>query len=75
MQTIPLHEAQTRLAEIVAQLPPGGEVVLTDDGRPAARLVKEARTSWPCKAGSAKDTPHWMAPGFDAPLEDFAEGV
>jgi predicted DNA-binding antitoxin AbrB/MazE fold protein len=30
------------------------------------------QTSWPCQAGSAKDTVHWMADDFDAPLDDFA---
>jgi predicted RNase H-like HicB family nuclease len=29
------------------------------------------KNSWPCQPGSAKDIPHWMAPDFNAPLEDF----
>jgi len=33
------------------------------------------RTSWPCQAGSAKDTVHWMAEDFDAPLDDFKDSV
>jgi antitoxin (DNA-binding transcriptional repressor) of toxin-antitoxin stability system len=73
MQTISVQDAQTHLAEIIEKLPPGGEVELTDNGQPLAKLVKAARTSWPCKAGSAKDTVHWMAPDFNAPLEDFKE--
>jgi antitoxin (DNA-binding transcriptional repressor) of toxin-antitoxin stability system len=73
MPTLTLDEAQTRLREIVAGMRPGEEVVLTENGQPLARLVKTARTSWPCKAGSAKDTIHWMAPDFDAPLEEFKE--
>lgn len=73
MPTLNLDEAQTRLREIVAGLQPGEEVVLTENGQPLAKLVKTARTSWPCKAGSAKDTIHWMAPDFDAPLEEFKE--
>jgi hypothetical protein len=36
-------------------------------------LTRPPRTSWPCQPGSAKDTKHWMAPDFDAPLEDFKE--
>jgi antitoxin (DNA-binding transcriptional repressor) of toxin-antitoxin stability system len=57
----------------VAGLQPGEEVVLTDNGRPLARLVRTGRTSWPCKAGFAKDKPHWMAPDFNAPLDEFKE--
>lgn len=73
MPALNLDEAQTRLREIVAGLQPGEEVVLTENGQPLAKLVKTARTNWPCKAGSAKDTIHWMAPDFDAPLEEFEE--
>jgi antitoxin (DNA-binding transcriptional repressor) of toxin-antitoxin stability system len=57
----------------VASLQPGEEVVLTENGQPIAKLVKTARTSWPCKAGSAKDAIHWIAPDFDAPLDEFKE--
>ena len=48
-------------------LPPGGYVAL-----PLAQVKKAGRTSWPCKAGSPKGKV-WMAPDFDAPLEDFRE--
>ena len=74
MRTIPLEEAQSHLAEIIEKLTPGEEVVLSCAGRAVARLVGlEQRTSWPCKAGSAKDVICWIAPDFDAPLEEFKE--
>ncbi len=73
MSTLNLDEAQAHLREIVASLQPGEEVVLTDNGQPQAKLVKTERTSWPCKAGSAKDKVHWMAPDFNAPLDEFKE--
>jgi prevent-host-death family protein len=73
MHTVTLEEAQSHLAEIIDKLSPGEEVVLTDNGQPLAKLVRTERTSWPCKAGSAKDTVHWMAPDFNAPLEEFKE--
>ncbi len=38
MQTITLEEAQSHLAEIIEKLPPGGEVVITRDDRPVAKL-------------------------------------
>ncbi len=73
MPTVDLDEARARLREIVAGLQPGEEVVLTDNGKPLAKLVKTGRTSWPCKAGSAKGKILWIAPDFDAPLEEFRE--
>lgn len=41
--------------------------------RPLATLTRNKRTSWPCQPGTAKDKSQWMAPDFDAPLEDFKE--
>ena len=38
MPTIPLQEAQTHLAEIIDQLAPGEEILLTRDGKPVATL-------------------------------------
>ncbi|MDB5306406.1 MAG: hypothetical protein JWO38_608 [Gemmataceae bacterium] len=73
MSTLNLDEAQAHLKEIVSGLQPGEEVVLTDNGQPLAKLVKTGRTSWPCRAGSAKDKVLWIAPDFDAPLEEFKE--
>ncbi len=73
MSTLNLDEVQAHLREIVAGLQPGEEIVLTENGQPLAKLVKTSRTSWPCKAGSAKDTVHWMAPDFNAPLDEFKE--
>jgi antitoxin (DNA-binding transcriptional repressor) of toxin-antitoxin stability system len=58
---------------ILAGLQPGEEIVLTDNGQELAKIVKTVRTSWPCKAGSAKGKILYMAPDFDAPLEEFKE--
>ena len=75
MTTLNLDEAQARLREIVSALEPGEEVILTDDGQSLAKLVKTEPepTSWPCKAGSAKDKILWNSPDFDDPLEEFEE--
>lgn len=72
-RTLPLNVTQPYLTELVAGMVPGEEVVLTADGEPAAILTRPARTSWPSQPGTAKDRSMWMAPDFDAPLEDFAE--
>jgi antitoxin (DNA-binding transcriptional repressor) of toxin-antitoxin stability system len=44
--TVPLSEAKSRLDELIAQLQPGEELVLTDDAnQPVARVVGESRTA------------------------------
>ncbi len=73
MATVTLQEAQSRLPEIIQQLSPGDELVITENNRPIATLARaESKQRWPCQAGSAKGKIH-MAPDFDAPLEDFQE--
>ena len=72
-RTLPLAAAQPKLAEIVAGMVPGEQLVLTTNGEPAAGVTRPSRTSWPCQPGTAKDRSFWMAPDFDAPLEDFKE--
>ena len=72
-RTLPLAAVQPKLAELVAGLSPGEELVLTTAGEPVAVVTRPSRASWPCQPGSAKDRSFWMAPDFDAPLEDFAE--
>ncbi len=75
MSTITVDEAQTYLAEIIDKLQPDEEILITKNDQPIARIVgttpAEPKT-WPCKAGSAAGKV-WMAPDFDAPLEDFKE--
>lgn len=68
-----LEDVQHHLPELIAGLNPGDQLVITKDGEPIATLTRSPRRQWPCKAGSAKDTPHWMAPDFDAPLEEFRQ--
>jgi len=70
---LPFDVAVGSLLELVDGMVPGEELVLTVRGEPKAVVTKPALTSWPCQPGTAKDTQHWMAPDFDAPLDDFAE--
>lgn len=71
MSSVTLEEAQTRLGEMIAAMHPGEDIVIVQNGQPIAKLASTQRKSWPCRAGSARDTEHWMAPDFDAPLEDL----
>lgn len=73
MTSVSIEEAQTKLSEIVRELQPGEEITITDHEQPLARMRKVAPTSWPCKAGSAKESILRIAPDFDAPIDEFQE--
>ncbi len=72
-KALPLVAVQAKLLELIAGMAPGEELILTAEGVSVAVIKKTERTSWPSVAGTAKDRSFWMAPDFDAPLEDFAE--
>jgi len=82
MTTIALEQTQVTLSELIHRLTPGEEVIIFENDRAVARLVlnplpsakqTEPKNQWPCRAGSAKNTPHWMAPDFGTPLDEFKE--
>ena len=41
MASVSVHEAKTHLSRLIAQVEAGGEVVITRNNRPVARLVRE----------------------------------
>ena len=69
--TITVEEAQAHLKELIGKLAPGEELVITDNERPVAKLV--AARPAERKLGTMKGTVRYMAPDFDAPLDDFKE--
>jgi antitoxin (DNA-binding transcriptional repressor) of toxin-antitoxin stability system len=73
MTTVNIHDAKANLPEIIFGLHPGEQLIIVDSGEQLATLTRTPPKQWPCKAGSAKDTKHWMAPDFDAPLDNFQE--
>lgn len=53
--TITMAEAQAKLPELVAHLGSGEEIIITQDHKPVARLMREqSAVRKPRKAGSAK---------------------
>lgn len=55
MSTITVEEAQSRLAELIHQLRPGDEVIITENNQPVAKLVAQSPVvRQPRKAGSCK---------------------
>lgn len=74
MTTVTIEEAKTRLVELIEQLRPGQEILITRDQKPVARLTAEAPPERPRRQlGTLQGTVRYMAPDFDAPLEDFQE--
>ena len=75
MPTVTIQEAQAQLAEIIRRLGPCEEVVITENDQPVARLVPIKPVPWqkPRTLGTLKGTVLYMAPDFDAPLEDFRD--
>ena len=72
--TITVEEAQARLRDIIDQLAPGEEVVITENQQPVARLVSERPSRPPRPApGLGKGSILYMAPDFDAIPEGFEE--
>jgi len=74
MTTVTIQEAQARLSDLIHRLSPGEEVVITENDQPVARLVSTPTPQGkPRQLGTMKGTVLYMAPDFDAPLEDFKE--
>ncbi len=73
MTVVTVEEAQGRLKDIIAGLNPGESLVLVEDGEPVATLARATPKRRPSKAGSYRKPEFWMAPDFDAPLEEFED--
>jgi prevent-host-death family protein len=71
--TITVHEAQAKLKDIIRQMTAGEEVIITENQQPVAKLVggqsKTAKAPRP-GPGLCKGMITYIAPDFDAPLED-----
>ena len=74
--TISVEEAQANLKKLIHQLAPGEEVVITENHQPVAKLVGELPKALPSQRpgpGIGKGMISFIAPDFDAPLEDLKE--
>jgi prevent-host-death family protein len=74
--TITVDEAQAKLKELIHQMAPGEEVIITENQQPVAKLVNEQpkpKTGLRPPPGLGKGMITFIAPDFDAPLEDMKE--
>jgi antitoxin (DNA-binding transcriptional repressor) of toxin-antitoxin stability system len=74
MSSIPIDEASRRLPELLHQLQPGDELIITEGDQPLARVVAAERaTTERREPGTLRGTVLHMADDFDEPLDDFQE--
>jgi antitoxin (DNA-binding transcriptional repressor) of toxin-antitoxin stability system len=74
MTTITLEEAQARLAQLIEELGSGEVLTITRDERPIAQLTGTGASSRePRKLGGLRGTVLYMAPDFDAPLDELQQ--
>jgi prevent-host-death family protein len=72
MQVVTIHQAKTNLSRLIQAVVAGEEVIIARGKTPLVRLVKVRKSKRKRELGFAKGKVR-MAPGFDAPLPDFAD--
>jgi len=74
MSSVSIEEARAKLSELIHELHPGDEVVITEGERPVARLLPATAPATKARQlGTLRGTVKYVAPDFDAPLEDFKD--
>lgn len=69
MTTVNIHEAKTRLSELLQRMSAGEEIVIAKAGRPVARLCPFVGPKEQRRAGVDRGKA-WVSDDFDAPLPD-----
>lgn len=75
MSTISIEDAQAKLAELIRNMSPGEELIITAGSQPVARLTNTngSVVSTPRQPGAMSGTVAYMAADFDAPLKEFQD--
>jgi antitoxin (DNA-binding transcriptional repressor) of toxin-antitoxin stability system len=74
--TMAVEDIKVTLPELLDTLTPGDEVILTRNQQPVAKLVSDVPKPAPKQRpgpGLCKGMITYMAPDFDAPLEEMKE--
>jgi antitoxin (DNA-binding transcriptional repressor) of toxin-antitoxin stability system len=72
--TISIDEAQATFKDLVTGLAPGEEVEIVENHRTVAKLIGGRPTRPPRpEPGLGKGSVLYIAPNFDAPMEEFQE--
>lgn len=74
MATITIEQAETQLRRLIEESADGEEIVITHETKPVATLtVHRPECQKPRPSGTLKGSVLFMAPDFNAPLEEFKE--
>lgn len=75
MTMISIEDDQKKLPDLIHRLHSGDEVVITENDQPVARLIPPAREQMqkPRQSGTLRGSVVYMAPDFDAPLEELKD--
>jgi prevent-host-death family protein len=76
MKRVNIHEAKTRLSQLLAEVEDGEEVVIARAGRPVARLVRAAPAGAVLREPGGMKGEFWFAPDAadaDAEIERMFE--
>jgi prevent-host-death family protein len=72
VKVVDIHEAKTHLSRLIQEALEGEEIVIARGNEPLVRLVPVESARSQRSIGWAKGEVT-IAPGFDVPLEDFAD--
>lgn len=72
MENVEIKQAAKRFSELIKTAISGHEVIITESGKPIAKLVAVTDRKQSRKFGSAKGLVK-ISDDFDEPLEDFRE--
>ncbi|HEX8480779.1 MAG TPA: type II toxin-antitoxin system prevent-host-death family antitoxin [Allosphingosinicella sp.] len=76
MASVSVHEAKTNLSRLLAEVEAGGEVVITRNNRPVARLVREGPAPKKPLLGALEGKVRFdLEDGFFDPLPDAYLGL
>jgi prevent-host-death family protein len=70
---IGLFDTKVHLSEIIQRVEKGERFFITRRGRRVAELRPVTPARLPLARGAARNEGYFMAPDFDAPLDDLAE--
>jgi prevent-host-death family protein len=72
VKTVGTFEAKTHFSQLLNEVEAGQRIVITRHGKPVAEIAAPQKKKR-ARRGCAKGPGFYMAPDFDAPLEDFKE--
>jgi len=73
MIVVNMHEAKSRLSELVRRVEAGEKVLLARNGTPVAEIVPAEQPKK--RVGGFWKGQVWMSPDFDEPLPEFEDYV